>query len=329
MANYFSFLGDLFKIHGAIKDEGIMGMNCRNIRFISRYNKRALYPLVDNKLKTKQLALTHNVKVPDLLSVVKEQHDIPKIFDDITPGAGFCIKPAQGSGGKGILVVLQGPDNTWQRSDGRILTASEIERHISNILAGIFSLGGKSDVAIVEELIQVDPVFQAFTYEGVPDLRIIIFRGFPVMAMMRLSCHASHGKANLHQGAVGVGIDIISGKAVNAVQKGIPVLNHPDTQQPLMELSVPHWHEMLKLACACYDMTGLGYLGVDIVLDKNKGPLLLELNARPGLAIQVANNAGLLPRLNAVERMIMPKSIDQRIDMIQDLIKKISTEKSA
>ena len=81
---------------------------------------------------------------------------------------------------------------------------------------------------------------------------------------------------------------------------------------------------MLQLACACYDMTGLGYLGVDIVLDKHKGPLLLELNARPGLAIQVANNAGLLPRLSAVEEQIQKQhtlgNIDERIAFIQQFL---------
>src|SRR5690606_27413261 len=168
----------------------------------------------------------------------------------------------------------------------------DIERHISNILAGLFSLGGKTDFAVVESLIKVDDAFRQFTHEGVPDLRVIVFRGFPVMSMMRLSCASSKGKANLHQGAVGVGISMDSGAAVRAVQSGRPVNHHPDTKQALSELVVPQWIAMLELACACYDMTGLGYLGVDLVLDKTRGPLLLELNARPGLSIQVANDAG-------------------------------------
>jgi hypothetical protein len=57
---------------------------------------------------------------------------------------------------------------------------------------------------------------------------------------------------------------------------------------------------MLELAARSYELTGLGYQGIDIVLDRDKGPLLLELNARPGLAIQIANQAGLGPRLNAI-----------------------------
>jgi hypothetical protein len=50
-------------------------------------------------------------------------------------------------------------------------------------------------------------------------------------------------------------------------------------------------------------MTGLGYIGVDVVLDANHGPLLLELNARPGLAIQIANFQGLLVPLEQIERV--------------------------
>ena len=37
------------------------------------------------------------------------------------------------------------------------------------------------------------------------------------------------------------------------------------------------------------------------MIDANHGALILELNARPGLAIQVANRMGLLPRLLAVD----------------------------
>ena len=69
-----------------------------------------------------------------------------------------------------------------------------------------------------------------------------------------------------------------------------------------MQLSVPFWKEHLLIAAQGYEMTGLGYLGADIVLDKNKGPMVLELNARPGLAIQIANQCGLRNVLKRVEK---------------------------
>lgn len=297
------FLSDYYLRYRQMAASGILGMNCRNIDFIGRYNSRQLYPLVDDKLKTKKLALAHGVNVPELIGVIANQHDVNQV-EAMTAGcSGFCIKPAKGSGGKGILVVSRDSEGQMRRTNGQPITVDDIERHMSNVLAGLFSLGGTTDVAVVESLILVDKSMQKYTYEGVPDLRVIVFLGFPVMAMMRLSCASSKGKANLHQGAVGVGIDIDRGRAVRAVQSGRTVTHHPDTGQNLNELVVPQWLAMLELACECYDMTGLGYLGVDLVLDETRGPLLLELNARPGLSIQVANNAGLLPRLRFIEEL--------------------------
>jgi glutathione synthase/RimK-type ligase-like ATP-grasp enzyme len=49
---------------------------------------------------------------------------------------------------------------------------------------------------------------------------------------------------------------------------------------------------------------GLGYVGVDIIIDERQGPMLLEANARPGLAIQIANARGLLPRLAEIDDML-------------------------
>ncbi len=57
---------------------------------------------------------------------------------------------------------------------------------------------------------------------------------------------------------------------------------------------------MLLMAARSLEMTGLGYIGADMVIDRDRGPLLLELNARPGLAIQMANRAGLLDRIQKV-----------------------------
>ncbi len=309
-----AFLNHWVRQYQDLKAQGVLGMNARNIRYIGRYNKRSQFPLVDDKLKTKRLALAHGIRVPELIGVIESQHGVAGLADALARQQGFCIKPSKGSGGKGILVVSRVQDGVYYKTNGQGLLLTDINRHVSNILAGLFSLGGKSDVAVIESLIEVSDKFQSFTHEGVPDLRVIVFQGFPVMAMMRLSCGSSKGKANLHQGAVGVGIDIATGKAVEAIQAGRAVTHHPDTRQPLSALVVPQWIEMLELACACYEMTGLGYLGVDLVLDKTLGPMLLELNARPGLSIQVANQAGLVPRLETVERCAEQRfSLQERI----------------
>jgi len=286
-----------------LKRLGLLGMNARNINYISRYNDRSLYPLVDNKLKTKQLIKKHGLQAPELYGYIQYQGEIKNILDVLPKDKGFAIKPARGSGGKGILIINAREGDCFVKPNGEKLSEQELKRHVSNILSGLYSLGGKDDIALLERLITFDKVFENFSFEGVPDIRVIVYKGYPVMAMMRLSTSASDGKANLHQGAVGVGIDIATGKAISAVQFNRPVEQHPDTEVNLSTLEIPHWNKILDLASAAYDMTNLGYLGVDIVLDEEKGAMLLELNARPGLAIQIANAQGLLKRLEWIDRV--------------------------
>jgi alpha-L-glutamate ligase-like protein len=227
---------------------GVLGMNARNIDYIGRYNDRTLYPLVDDKLQTKQLAAKYGLKTPTLLGSIEFQGQIKKLEDFVPSGKGFVIKPAQGSGGKGILVVTHHDGENFFKPNGESYKLCELKRHASNILSGLYSLGGKDDVAIIERLIEFDDVFDGFSFEGVPDVRVIVYRGYPVMAMMRLSTSMSEGKANLHQGAVGVGIDIVSGKAISAVQFDRPIQRHPDTDKELLSLEIPHWNEILRLA---------------------------------------------------------------------------------
>ncbi|MFA7555359.1 MAG: alpha-L-glutamate ligase-like protein [Spongiibacteraceae bacterium] len=282
---------------------GVLGMNSRNINYIARYNTRKLYPLVDNKLNTKRSAQQAGLAVPELLGVIENQWQLRKIAAVISPLEKFVIKPTRGSGGKGILVINERDGEFYVKPNGRKMSLYDIRSHISNILSGLFSLGGKPDSAMIEEMIQYDPVLNDYTYEGVPDIRIIVFNGFPVMGMLRCSTHASDGRANLHQGAIGVGLHMLTGHSLEAIQRGNPVTEHPDTGKLFANLKIPNWQDVLHLASGCYEMTGLGYMGCDIVLDKYKGAIILELNARPGLAIQLANGKGLANRLRKIEAL--------------------------
>ncbi|MDZ7852898.1 MAG: alpha-L-glutamate ligase-like protein [Halomonas sp.] len=300
-----------------LRAKGIVGMNRRNIRYIGRYNKRRLYPLVDDKLKTKLLAQEHGITTPALIGTVTTQFGIKQLRAMLTGQSGFVIKPAKGSGGKGILVIERIEGGLYIKPSGTQLTLADVERHVSNILSGLYSLGGSPDVALIEALINFDESFSEYTYEGVPDIRVIIFQGYPVMAMMRLSTAASDGKANLHQGAVGMGIDIASGTAVRGVQFDRTRHDHPDTGHELASLRISDWGTLLRLAAGCFEMTGLGYLGTDMVLDRDHGPMLLELNARPGLAIQMANGEGLRSRLDLIERQPEGVAVEDRVAFSQ------------
>ncbi len=285
-----------------LKKAGIVGMNKRNVVMIAENNPRKLYPLVDDKLKTKVILEKDGISAPKLLGVIKTQGNVRELEAFLETCPPFVIKPARGSGGKGILVIGGRDGKDFLKPGGGRVTIQDVKRHASNTLSGLFSLGGNNDVAMIEEMVEFSDAFEGFSYQGVPDIRVIVYKGYPVMAMTRLSTEDSDGKANLHQGAVGVGIDVGTGKALKAVQFGRPVTHHPDTGKDLSTFSVPDWPAFTDLAARCFEITGLGYLGVDIVLDKGKGPMILELNARPGLAIQIANGYGIQPRVDLIDR---------------------------
>ncbi len=291
----------MFGVLRRLKSKGVLGINGRNANFTLRYNPRHLYPLVDDKLRTKRLGQANGVPVPELYALVEVAGQVHELPDFLKDYSDFVIKPAHGSGGEGILIVSRTRDGAFSKQDGKAISLEEFKHHVFNTLSGLYSLGGQPDEALVEYRVEFDPLFEKISYEGVPDIRIVTIFGVPTMAMVRLPTRKSDGKANLHQGAVGVGICMATGITLRGVQGNDVVSEHPDTGAPVSGLSIPGWDNLLGLAGKWYELTGLGYLGVDIVLDRTKGPLTLELNARPGLNIQVANNAGLIPRLEMVE----------------------------
>jgi alpha-L-glutamate ligase-like protein len=297
-----------------MKSMGILGMNQRNGDYISAYNKRALYPLVDDKIKTKHLAEAAGVAVPQLYALVEIERQIAGLFDKLKPYDDFVVKPSHGSGGEGILVIIGRSQNGYRKNNGQIISEQEFRHYISNILSGMYSLGGLPDTALVEQRVKFDPVFADVSYQGVPDIRTIVFRGIPIMAMIRLPTRQSDGKANLHQGAIGVGINLATGKTLSGVWHEKFINQHPDTGASIIGLQIPNWQQILHLTAHCYDLVGLGYIGVDIVLDHDHGPLMLEMNARPGLSIQLANRCGLLTRLEKVEAINeLPDSVAERV----------------
>lgn len=309
----------LFSGH-RLRELGILGMNQRNADFILPHNQRKNFPLVDDKLRTKQLAIAAGIAVPELYAVIEIVHQIDWLPELLDPYEEFVIKPAHGSGGEGILVITGKVNGRYRKSNGVLADQDELGYHISNILSGMYSLGGLPDCALIEYRVDFDPVFDGVSFQGVPDIRTVVFRGVPVQAMIRLPTRLSNGKANLHQGAVGVGIDMNTGETFCGVWHENRVYQHPDTGGDIVGLEIPNWDRILEITARCYDMVGLGYIGVDIVLDRTLGPMMLEINARPGLSIQLANRQGLLPILRRVEQMReITTSIEGRIELAKSL----------
>lgn len=291
----------IFQTARALSRAGVLGINERNANYVSRMNPRHLYPLVDDKYQTKQIAINADMAVPELYGVIRSQAEV-KAFDSIVePHESFVIKPAEGSGGDGIVVISGKRKGRYRTVSGKLIESEKLRHHISNIVGGQFSLGGKPDKALIEYCVRFDELFKQVSYQGVPDIRLIVYRGYPAMGMVRLPTQSSDGKANLHQGAVGAGIDLATGTTLGGVIANQFTDEHPDTGAAVAGIRIQGWDFILQSAARCFDVTGLGYLGVDMVIDRDLGPQILELNARPGLNIQIANNAGLMPRLNKID----------------------------
>ena len=289
-----------------LRAAGVLGVNERNAEYIMRLNPRRLYPRVDDKVLTKRLAIDAGMAVPDLYGVISNQHEVREFGNIVSRYESFVVKPARGSGGDGILVITgrsQRKRNSFRLSSGMLISESEIKHHISNIVGGQYSLSGNPDKALIEYCVRFDPTFEDLSYQGVPDVRVIVYRGYPAMAMVRLPTRASGGKANLHQGAVGAGVDMSTGETLTGVLGNEVVEEHPDTGALIAGLMIPHWDFILTSAARGYEVTGLGYLGVDIVIDRDRGPLILEMNARPGLNIQIANDVGMSKRVSRIDEI--------------------------
>jgi alpha-L-glutamate ligase-like protein len=302
---------------GELKNLGVVGLNARNGRYLLPNNPRRLYRAVDDKLMSKKAAIAMDIPVPDLYGSFERPSELKNIEALISRYESFVVKPARGSGGKGVLVIQGRSGDAFLKGSGTSMTAEEVRFHAANIQGGLFSLGGQRDAAMVEQYVSCAEEVMAMSYRGAPDIRVVMLHGYPVMAMLRVATKESDGRANLHQGAIGIGIDLETGISTHAVCHGLPVTTHPDLATPLIGQQIPEWDMVLKLAGLCYEMTGLGYLGADIMIGKELGPMLIEVNARPGLAIQLANAEGLRPRFELVTqeaaRMKQTASLEERI----------------
>jgi alpha-L-glutamate ligase-like protein len=270
-----------------------LGLNRRNQQFLLQLNSPQLIGLVDHKVQTKEVLARHGLPVPETFGRYLRQRELDLFTREVERRTEFALKPARGAGGEGVVVIAGRTHDRLVKASGGQLRIGDLVAHAADIIAGAFSLSQARDEAILEHRLAPEPLLARYSPGGIPDVRVLVFRGVPVMAMLRLPTHASDGRANLHVGGVGVGIDLASGRAVHAIWRDRSIVLHPDTQQPLSAIQVPCWDDILLLAARSYEAIPLGYFGIDIVIDVRLGPVILELNARPGLSIQLANHRGL------------------------------------
>lgn len=304
----------------------ILGMNARNFLYIRKYNSTEAKKIADDKLLMKNVLIQNSIKTPNMYSIFYDRDSIKNYDWANLPSRGFVVKPARGYAGSGILPIRKWENETATTADGQTYSIKQLESHILDILEGAYSLKFLPDNAFIEERLHPHPFFKKLTGVGIPDVRVITFNKIPVMAMMRLSTQESHGKANLHQGAIGFGIDIRTGITTNAILYDQQLSIIPNTKIKTSGIKIPNWDEVLLMASKTQEITGLGYAGIDIVFDGNEGPMVLEVNARPGLSIQNANRASLRSRLERVENIITPTP-ERAVEIAKNLFTESFSEK--
>ncbi len=284
-----------------VKTADILGLNARTQLYSYPYNNRVSKKVANSKLATKRAMKKVNISVPEIYAKFIKPASVEE-FDWTSLPDAFALKPNKGLGGEGIVVVKKRrKDKTgWITAKRTKVTVEDLKLHILDILEGAFSVRNVPDVAYIEEYVGRHKALRKYAFRGTPDIRIIVFNKVPVMAMLRLPTKESGGRANLHQGAIAVGIDIATGITTRAYWHGEYIHHKPGTKRKLHGIKIPKWDNILEIAVSTQEATGLGYLGVDVVLHPQKGPMILELNYMPGLSIQLANAAGLKKRLDRV-----------------------------
>ena len=279
----------------------ILGINARSADYLI-LNKKAARKRADDKLLTKKMLRRAHVSHPRLLGVLKDAREV-RDFDWSKLSGGFAIKPVQGFGGQGIVLIRRAAkeEGKFWTVDGKKVSADDLILHTLDIVEGKYSHNNLPDKAMIEERITIHPKFKKLAVGGAPDVRVIVYNGIPVMAMLRLPTEESAGKANLHQGAIGLGIDMATGITTHGVYKNNQIKYFPDTNKKVNGINIPYWNKILLMAVKTQRVAKLPYLSVDMLIDQDKGPVVLELNDQPGLSIQLANMTGLRRRLQRVE----------------------------
>lgn len=294
-------LQEFFRFRSILDKGPVLGMNARNRLLINELNSKELLDLAADKLRTKEILQAAEVPVARTYAVCESFRDLPEFMKTVADFGSFALKPNRGSQGNGILIIRGRDGDNFVTAGGRTLKPEQLSKHVGEILHGAYSQGGEEDSAYVEPLLKQHAEISKIADFGLSDIRVILHENRAVSAMLRLPTKKSGGKANLHQGAVGLAIDVETGKITNAALRGKKIEQHPDTGAELIGTKIPKWRELMDISKRASKAIPLGYIGVDICIDQDRGPLILEVNGRPGIEIQNVQQKGLVEDLTNQE----------------------------
>ncbi|MCF6283755.1 MAG: ATP-grasp domain-containing protein [Candidatus Hydrogenedentes bacterium] len=274
--------------------DSIYGLNRRNRELVRRLNTARDIALANDKVASKRLLQAQGVPVAKEVAVIHYPHAVEGVLAGLEDRAhGVVVKPSQGTQGRGVNIFMEVRDDGLVRADGSVMSLQDFRFLVATITSGEYTYGRPSDCALLEDRLRPSRSWILPGLPGAPDLRIVVHKGVPILAMARLPTLASEGRANLHQGGVGLGVDLRTQKSTYGIWKDRSIERHPDTGDEVTGRDVEGLADCVRMAADCAKAIPLGYMGVDLMLDERRGPCVIEVNARPGLAIQIANRIGL------------------------------------
>jgi alpha-L-glutamate ligase-like protein/uncharacterized protein (TIGR02421 family) len=299
-----------------LRNHGVLGLNARNLLYVKPLNPKKVVAFADDKLKTKAFLSARGIPTAKIYGRIETREQLHSF--DFSALPDHCVlKPNHGFGGEGIIILKGRKGGHFLERGKHPIHNKELAHHIEDIIDGKFSMGGRRDEAFFEHILVQHECFAPFRPMGLPDLRIVVLNLVPVMAMLRIPTAQSHGKANMHLGGIGIGIDMSKGMTTHAAQYHGTIDKLPNGGDP-SGIEIPFWEEILLICSKIQHITNIGYLAVDLTIDEQMGPVLLEVNARAGLMVQVANLAPLQARLERVKGLKVT-SPEKGVRLAQDL----------
>ena len=256
-----------------LRSLGILGMNRRNSECILDLNPRSRFPQVDDKKRMRDLCRSIGVATPDLYAVVAAHSALRRLQGVLERRKDFVIKPSRGAGGRGVLVVVGRDGSAFMRHNGERLEMGDVSQHVSSIISGLFSFSRpmrRSSSRVIG-----DPAFEQISYQGRRHSRDRL----PLRAdygHASATARLSGGRANLHQRHRRRSEPESANRTSGAAK---PSDRAPPRHRRGVIGFAPGWRQILDMACAsasdCF-----GYVGVDIVIDRNRGLLWKQRWAR-------------------------------------------------
>jgi len=290
-------ISEYFRFRKINQHSNAVSINQRNRDYIYTLNERKWLELAIDKLGSKQALIRADIPVPQSLMQCSSFLELEQFMQDIEHFESFVIKPNRGSQGNGILVIEHKDEQYFYSPSRKAYSRKDIRHHLSEIIGGSFAQDGLADIAYLEPLLIEHPSIAQFANLGLSDIRIIVCQQEIISCMLRIPTKQSEGKANLHQGAIGLSINAETGITEVASFQGQPLTHHPDSGVKLAGQSIPFWKQICSIALRSQEAVPLGYIGVDVCIDKKLGPLVLEVNGRPGLEIQNVQQKGFADEL--------------------------------